>query len=316
MTPALQATAKHQSGAFSLLQAVRSGATERTVRRWVAGGLCRSPHSGVYVLNGAPETHEQRAWVAVLAVGSPVALAGLTAAWRLGLIPDPPWRPQVAVPHCRVPEVRGIDVRRVQWARVATVGMDGLPTLCARDAIITAAEKRSWESLLLMVQRAVYAEQTTPMAVLAECRRGLPGSKQLRVALSAYLRGHDSPPEREVFARLSAGGRRPNHCNVALETPDGRRTTAVDGYYERGVAYDYRGRAAHAGSRAAERDGLKHASVTAVGVALVVLDSRDLRDDARLRGRLRTALGSVSTQPPVAVVHLPGRACVCGHGHL
>ncbi|MFN2625831.1 MAG: hypothetical protein ABR520_07085 [Mycobacteriales bacterium] len=265
-------------------------------------------------MNGAPETDEQRAWVAVLAVGEPVALGGLTAAWRHGLVADAPALPKVVVPATRVPRTAVADVRRVGWSRLALTEVDGLPVVSARDAIATSAVDAEWSDLLLMLQKAVYAGRTTPAEVLGECRRGLPGSLRLRSAVTAYLLGHDSPPEHEVFGSLASAGLRPDHCNVILETSDGRRTTAVDGYYARGVAYDYRGRGPHGSRRAQERDGFKHASVTAVGATLVPLDARDRRDRARLRRRVRDALRSRTSLPPgLTVVHLPGRGCVCGY---
>ena len=313
MPPALAATTRAQAGVFTLAQAEAAGSTLEIVRGWQRRRLVHRVHPGVYVVVGSPCTPQQRAWVAVLACGADAALAGETAIWWLGLRDVVPPVPQVAVESGRDPRTPHARVRRLaRWDEVAIDEVDGMRVLALPDAIVTSAATMSEDELLVLIQRAAFERGLDPENLLLHCRQGLPGGRRLRGAVDIHRHGFDSPGERDIFTSLHRLHLPPDHCNIVLVAPDGRRTTPLDGYFKRGLGYDYDGRAAHAGYRASRRDQWKTTSTQSLGVELLRLDGRHRASPRLLEGAVREGLARVRHEPDLTVEHLPGRSCVCG----
>ena len=79
----LRRTAARQAGVFSRGQALTDGMSSAGIGRRLASGEWRRAFSSlpaVYVHAATPLTWESRLWAAMLAVGHPCAVAGLTAA--------------------------------------------------------------------------------------------------------------------------------------------------------------------------------------------------------------------------------------------
>ncbi|HVE62806.1 MAG TPA: hypothetical protein VNB94_03245 [Mycobacteriales bacterium] len=115
MPPSLFAVAGRQSGTFCRAQAARCGMRASDLLHAVAQRVLRLPHPGVYVIEGTPDTPEQRLWIAYLALRRPCAASGRTAGWLHGL-PGcaPPAVPEVAVPGARRPRAAVAEVRRLR----------------------------------------------------------------------------------------------------------------------------------------------------------------------------------------------------------
>ncbi|HVE62807.1 MAG TPA: hypothetical protein VNB94_03250 [Mycobacteriales bacterium] len=166
--------------------------------------------------------------------------------------------------------------------------------------------------LLGVVQHVVFHDMVDLEMLRGRTCEGVPGASRLSAALRAYDLGHDSGPEVRVQRSLSRRDLAPDHCNVSLRTPDGQLVGPYDGYYEVGVAYDYDGRDAHDTVLQSGRDGRRAVTTGRTGVVLVRLDVRDLRDGARLEGRIKTGLRSATWPTDIVVVHAGDRRCVCG----
>lgn len=126
----LWSLAEHQHGLVLRHQAVAM-LSEPRVDRLVGAGRLLAVGTGVYRVPGAPRTAEQSLLAAVFAAGPDCALAsGRSAAWLWGLVPAPPRRPEVMVPHGRLRRLPGIRVvRSLDCTPEVGALRRGIPTL-------------------------------------------------------------------------------------------------------------------------------------------------------------------------------------------
>lgn len=318
----LAATARAQSGCFTLDQAQWSGLPEWRLRTLVSVGILESVHRCVVRVAGSPRTPHQRAWAAYLSVGDPAAACAETGAWVLGWsgyeLPD---RPQLAVPNDRRPRTALAEVRHLsRWYDVVRDGSDEcfvrdtIPVLAPEDVVLTIARDASPAGVLHAVQAGSFAGRLDLIALLARTGRGVPGSPRVREAVARFARGHDSEPEVRTYGALLEAGLAPDHTNVVLVGREGR-VGPFDGYYECGLAYEYDGAKSHRGPRRRRTDGRKQDLAARQDVDVLRLDRSWLAQPAALVAAVRDAVAqrSARPRPPVTVQHLEGRSCVCGH---
>ena len=315
MTSSLLEVARRQSATFCRAQAQQHGTSAADLLGAVATRVLRQPHPGVYVIEGSPDTPEQRMWIAYLAVRRPCAASGLASGW-LHRLPgcELPAIPEIGVPMSRRPRAAVAKVRRLRWWDDVKVEMTtaGLPRLDVGSTMLTLAPQLGAARLLAVVQHVGFHDPASLALLRGRDRDGVPGARRLSAALRTYDLGHDSAPEVGVQRSLTRRGLAPDHCNVSLRTPDGALLGPYDGYYEVGVAYEYDGREPHDTVDQSGRDDRKSVATGTARVVLVRFDVRDLRDPARLERRTRTALRSATRPPGVVVVHAGNRPCLCG----
>jgi len=323
MPAALIELARRQAGAFTRDQALRHGLSDSALHRLVRRGLLRCLDTGVYAASTEPDSMPLGLWAALLAAGPPAAVAELAACAVHGLRDGSVAKPVIGVPAGRHPGVTpGARVRRLTfWDRMDVVERDGIPVLGMRDAILTAARVSSVSRLLALVQAASFEHGLDVAELLVRRRRGLPGSGRLGRALAIYLRGQDSAFEATTYRVLDQAGEAPDHTNVILVAPDGRRTGPWDEVWADGRVADLDGREAHRSAVARERDAAKTRRARALGLDAARWTSDDVAETGRFlaevrRRRARVAGWSAERKAVVAqliIEHLPGRGCVCGH---
>ncbi|MGO4602245.1 type IV toxin-antitoxin system AbiEi family antitoxin domain-containing protein [Terrabacter sp. 2YAF2] len=111
--PRLRAQVGGQAGLLTRAQAHRAGISDEAIRWAVTSGRWAAPHPGVYLTLPGRDDWEVRAVAALLFVGTPVALAGPSAALAWGLERREPDAVHVVVPAGRRASTRaGIQVTR------------------------------------------------------------------------------------------------------------------------------------------------------------------------------------------------------------
>ena len=224
MTPALRAAARRQAGAFTVRQALASGEDRREITRQLLAAEWLELRPGVLVCAGTPVTAELSAWVALLAVGQPVALSSLSAAQWFHLEQTPtPVRPQLVIPNTRdVGDVPGADIRRVVPHRWQVIWRRGVPLTPLPETLRDCAPHVHPDRLRDMVQHALRRRQVTETALARTLGRGLHGAAALRHVLEQLAPGYQVVWEQRLHRRLLQAGvvLQPQ---VEVEAPDGRR---------------------------------------------------------------------------------------------
>lgn len=276
----------------------------------------------VYAAATEPRTPQLERWVLLLAAGPDARLAELAACAAHGFADGSYARPVVGVPAWRHPQVAAaFRVRRITfWNDVDVVYVDGMPVLGVRDAILTAARVSSVGRLLGLIQQATYEHRLDVAELIVRRRRGLPGSTRLGAAIEHYLRGQDSAFEVTGFRVLDLAGEAPDHTNVVLVAPDGRRSGPWDQAWEDGRVADLDGRAAHSSAKAQARDAKKDALAAELGLDPARWRYEQVADGAAFVAEVRARREAAASWPVarreqvgrLVITHLPGRGCVCG----
>jgi hypothetical protein len=91
--------AARQHGALSSTQAKTCGLTRNQIRQLVRSGRWRVGRHAIYVVDGAPCTWRQCAWISLLACGADAVLSYRAAAYLHGLIDEEPPKVDVTMAH-------------------------------------------------------------------------------------------------------------------------------------------------------------------------------------------------------------------------
>ncbi|HVE98905.1 MAG TPA: hypothetical protein VNA12_06975 [Mycobacteriales bacterium] len=272
-------------------------------------------------LDGTTATRDaiDRVLAAVLAVGHPCAVSGVTAAalrsWGGFVVPD---RPNLVVPATRPNVYEGVAaIRRIaRWGELEIVeGPFGIPALGVIDGLFTLAPSCADQRLHAIVQELSYGGELDVRQLMRRRRTGLPGSARITRVGQRYLVGLDSPREVEVFNVLRSRGLPPDHLNVKVAAPDGRVVGPFDGYDELGAAYEVDS-IFHTTDEQRAADSWKSGAAAGIGVAVV----RFIGDDITSRTPMlegwvaaRASALARSAGAGLEVIHQPGRGCICGH---
>jgi very-short-patch-repair endonuclease len=209
MNSLLRTIARRQGGAFSHAQALACGLGEPDITHGLFSGEWVAIHREVYAAASTPQGLALRAWAAVLAVGSPVALGGLWAAWAMRLDRAPEivdQRPRVVVPKGRKCD-RLIAVRAEQSRMDLPVRfVDGLPVLSPERVLRQLAADQPYARVRDMVQHALRRRTVTFNGLARELGRGRHGAARLRGILSEVAPGFQVVWEGRLYDALLARG--------------------------------------------------------------------------------------------------------------
>lgn len=211
---AVAALAAEQYGAFLRHQVIAAGGDDALIRRRLASGRWRRLASGVYSLDGVPESYLRRLWVAHLTAGlhSVVSVEAASALLGFSGFPRRPLVLTVDHPsHLRIPGVTVHQITDVGPHHVWRLGR--LPVTTAPRTIVDLAAGRGKAALEVVLDDAI-ALRKVKEADVARCLFELlrPGKRGL-VKLADLLDergGAHIPPmselERRFFAALRDGG--------------------------------------------------------------------------------------------------------------
>jgi hypothetical protein len=128
---ALDRVAARQHGVVDRAQLLALGRTPAQVKHDLGAGLLVEVHRSVYRMAGVPPSPEGAAFAAVRAAGPGAGASHATAVWLWGPLPEPPERPEIAVPPGRSARLHGVRVHHPdlvlapRWIRLRR----GIPTV-------------------------------------------------------------------------------------------------------------------------------------------------------------------------------------------
>lgn len=266
---ALTEIAAGQHGTLHVRQAQQVGVSPATLRRIAQRFAWRRPHPGVFVLPGAPPTHDRKLAAAVLAIGEPVLVANWSAAWVWGLVPAAPTVVEVVVPHQRrKASLDGVTVHRsrtladddaalVRELPVTTVAR----TLCD---LAPLTDEKALRALLIDARqrRLVRLEDVAQQAARYDAIKGLGRLRTLLWELDGER--CDSVLEWRVRRLLADVGLRPAPAPVTVDV--GSRELHVDiGWPQERVGIEVDGVGTHSDRKSLEIDIARHNALARVG---------------------------------------------------
>lgn len=262
---------RQQYGIVSTRQAEDAGLPGRTLRSTAARQGWERSHRGVYAPVGAFDTPEGRLAAAVLAVGPPVLVAGWSAAWLHGLVPVPPTKPELVVPHQRrTTALPGIVVRRSRTLVVADgFAYRNLPVTTAVRTICDLAAVTGEEALRSLLIDA-RQRRLLDLAELAERLSTLgtaKGTRQARRLVAELDRVHcDSVLERKLRDKLAGvpGLPAPAPHPVAVDVGHGRVLHVDIAWPTQRVGIEVDGFGSHSDRKSLEVDVMRHNALARV----------------------------------------------------
>ena len=175
--------AARQGGRVSVAQLVELGISYNTVRRWSLRGYLIPVLPRVYAVGHTARHRESALWAALLYAGPGSALSHATAAAWLGLIDQAPSAIEVSTPR-RVRSVTGL---RVFGQREVGCAIEhGLPVTTVVRTLLDLAAVADPRLVRRALAQLDYRRQLDREALTSACRRGVPGSAVLRLALDTY----------------------------------------------------------------------------------------------------------------------------------
>ena len=175
-----------QHGRVARRQLLEQGIDAKQIDRWIAAGLLRPVHHGVYAVGHvAPSTYADY-MAAVLAFRDGTVLSHRAAAHLLGLVRCAPPRPEVTVPTTAGVARLGIGVHRVKTLPVLdTSAFENIPIATVPRILLDLAPSTSLPTLTRMCHEAWVRHRCGPdriEACIARNPRKL-GASKLRDAL-------------------------------------------------------------------------------------------------------------------------------------
>lgn len=288
--------ASPQHGNFTHRQALKCGASPRTIHRYVAEGRWRRMHRGVYAVNGKAVDDLQRASAAVLAAGPTARLSHMSAVALYGLTPWP-LQIHLTVPHGRHRTLRGVNWHqsRVVDADLATI--NGIPTTTLERTLLDAATQADRQLLVQLVDEAVRLGMTDVGTLAAKALIVRPdgrfGGRRLRAVLAGVppLEDADSIMEMLMARLLDATGL-DGYVHHHLVVAGGTRFELDFGFPHERVDVECDGAAHHGGPLSLAADRLRDEALAAEGWTVLRFKWNDVtRDASRTAHRVRVALG-------------------------
>jgi very-short-patch-repair endonuclease len=202
----LERLLERQAGVVTLGQAVACGLSPDTVRRRVREGRWKQIHPTVHLVGGHRLTGEARVWAAWLYAGERSTVSGPAAAFRHGMLREPPDVVDVTVPAALHRRPRpGIRWHRHDLLPVDRVAIRGLwVTAPPLTALETALARPDGSTFL---DRGLQRHVRFPTVYRAYCRHlGRKGSTRARELICASADRADSAAERLLVRILRDGG--------------------------------------------------------------------------------------------------------------
>lgn len=250
------ATARH--GVVTAADVRRSNLPTSTFHKWRKREELAHPAHDVTILPGHPRTPEQRAAIAVAAVGQPCAVTGWSAAFLYGLRPTAPTRIEVLVPHgsshrphpnVRIHETSVFDTEDI-------TDVSGLPVVAPARMLVDLARTTLPDTLIAMAidLRGHHLLRSGDLDAELQRRRRFPGRARARTLAEAIREdGSDSGFEHRTRDRLTRRGTPPDPGQLEVQVAGNRRRLDLP-YAKANVGIECLGYAYHSDQTAFERD--------------------------------------------------------------
>ncbi len=187
-------------GVLTRAALLKQGVSDRRLHGLLSNGRLVRLHPGVYRWEGSAPTWHQQALAAVLAA-DPALLSHTSAAALHELAGFRPGRLHLVVAAGHRPRPHGCQVHQLRsFGDVARTVVDGIPAVAVPVALVQVAACVSASRLEDAVDDALCRRLTTVEELGSVCRRGRPGSAQLRALLVAW--SADGRPDTLSEARL------------------------------------------------------------------------------------------------------------------
>lgn len=262
--------ARRQHGVVHRSQARELGIDDTTFTRRVRREQWLQLHRGVYLIPGLRPDTLSHVSAALLAVGEHAAATADTALHLHGVLPNPPSRVALVIPHDqRAPRLRGVVVSRSRTLVDGDLSsIAQLSCVTPPRAFLDASPRHDEGALRVMLidarQRRV-AEPADVVARIAPLSPQVPGrARLLRAALDVDTVGADSVLTDHVHRRLLDSGLRPDPHPVSVDV--GRRRLHPDiTFAQERVCIECDSLAHHGTQRAIDLDHRKSEGYTAAG---------------------------------------------------
>lgn len=259
----------HQHGAFAVRDAPRVGLTVDEVRARARREGYERPHPGIIVVPGYATDHRTFLAASQLHLGASAAASDLSAAWLYGLVPRPPVRPHLLLPHAHRPRTQGVVVHRSRFVEQSDrTTVDGISVLRLPFMLVAIAPRTTTETLygLAIDARQRRLLETTALATRLETIGAVPGRRRVeRVLADLLIDGSDSVFESRVRTRLRAAGLHPTSGPYPVSTADGRKVHLDIAFPAERVAIECHGHLAHHTRRQLDRDARRDNAIALVG---------------------------------------------------
>lgn len=283
---AINRLAAAQCGVFSRKQVREAGFGRAAVHHRIGSGLWVRHDDSVYGVGSAPETWEQRLWVAVLSRDHAV-LTHLPAARLLGLATIPKSQPVILVPrgtNTRSSVARVLETD--QFDLIASARIDGLAVTTMPETLLAIARDIRGSQLSDIFDEALVSGRLDLKAMSAtidrEAGRRTPGTPQLRRLTSSRMPGAPSKSSTYLEAMLEqllSDPRVPpwrREFGFALDDVASR----VDVYIESArLVIEADGRNWHTRNRDMEADRRRDNALAAEGIQVMRFTYRMLKDE-------------------------------------
>ena len=293
-----------QRGVLSRTQALASGVTPNALQhRLRPGGPWQRLLPGVYLMATGQPTWEQQQIAALLHAGAESLITGPAALLNYRLTRSVPRSIDVLVPLARQPGSVGF-VRVHRTRRMpASASCDGAVRFAPAERAVadTARALTDRVEARAVVASAVQRGQCTVAQLAAELGDGpVRGSANLRAVLAEVIAGIRSVPEADL-RRLIIGARLPEPLyNPRLYLGE-QFLAQPDAWWPRyGVAVEVDSREWHLSPADWEQTMARHRRMSAVGIIVVHVSPRQLRDEsAELEADLGAALRAGRPLPAI-----------------
>lgn len=188
----IKSIAGHHLGVISGAKLASLGFSRSAIRHLVATGRLRRAYAGVYLVEGSPDTPQQRALAAVVACGRGAVLSHVSAAVLWGLLDYWPDRPQVTVPRATGGTGRtGIELHHSTTLGAQTTRHDGIPVTTLWRTLIDIAPRLRAPTLKAAVRQAErrHSIDLKKLRAHIEHPRNSPKLAPLRTLLDRYVTG-------------------------------------------------------------------------------------------------------------------------------
>ncbi|MGA8115011.1 MAG: DUF559 domain-containing protein [Actinocatenispora sp.] len=275
----LDESARRQHGHLSHRE-IRQQVTQHTFRRQRLRGNYQSSGIRVVRLAGCPPSEVGRCHSAVLSVGQPAMIGGVSAARLHGVGRfDEPTRTWLVVPATRYPCARSeVRLRRTRtWDRRVAVTLHGLAVSSLVDTILDLAPHHPLNVLTAATEDAVRAGLDL-FSLLDRVGRGTPGGRAVKIVVARLQVSAVSMLERLLAPALRRAGLGYFRQNVVLRSGTGDRIGEVDLLYEaERVAVELDGWSYHHDRVAFQRDRAKQNRLTGeLGITVLRFTHADL----------------------------------------
>ena len=193
---ALAKLAQHQLGLFTRSQASEIGLSRGLLASWVSSGRLHHVHPTVFAVGSAPQSFEQRALAACLAV--PSAVAGFETAARLRRFSPLPPPLIVVTTRAETHRVAGIEVHRTNYLPIRHMGTVGsVPTTSVARTLLDLARVSGWNRLSENIDDQLTRRLVTMSELVEEfdafATSGRRGTRRMRSMLASKADGSVVP---------------------------------------------------------------------------------------------------------------------------